>query len=232
LRIHQKWGFGMAPMKPETHARRCRAAATVVNLLTSVPHVNPLAADDLSEVKGLFTRSCKQDQWDWFTVWTQLGRPGKKRCRDISDKLWDLRRATSDRDVERVAWVRHQLIIAGAIPVLHSFLGLRHVGHYVGDSIGYIYILSTRSNPRMLKIGYTERTVEDRVKEINRATGVLEPYGVRAVWVVNNAQHVERVVHEALANYRIRRDREFFELPYGTAFKLVGDIVHQSRREM
>jgi hypothetical protein len=43
---------------------------------------------------------------------------------------------------------------------------------------------------------------------------------------------VEKAVHNALAEYRVRMDREFFELPYGTAFKIVGDIVHESRREL
>lgn len=29
----------------------------------------------LSEIKGMYNRSRKQDQWDWYTVWTSLGRP-------------------------------------------------------------------------------------------------------------------------------------------------------------
>ena len=55
---------------------------------------------------------------------------------------------------------------------------------------------------------------------------------MRAVWIVLRAPQVEKVVHDALAEYRIRADREFFELSYGTAFKIVGDIVHDSRREL
>lgn len=238
MRIHQKWGFGMAPVKPETQDRRRQAADTVLDVLNSIDlfkadsHIDPLVADAFSEIKGLFTRCCKQDQWDWFTVWTQLGRPGRKRCRDISNELKNLRRAMLDQDVTQVLSARHRLIESGAFSAIQRFLNPRPDGYFGGDSTGYVYILSTRSNPRMLKIGYTERTVEARVKEINRATGILEPYGVRAVWIVQNAPQVERAVHAALADHRIRADREFFELSYGTAFKIVGDIVHNSRREL
>jgi hypothetical protein len=61
----------------------------------------------------------------------------------------------------------------------------------------------------VLKIGYTERAVEQRVKEINGATGIVEPYGVRAVWIVLKAPLVEKAVHDALAEYRVRGGREF-----------------------
>jgi len=238
VRIHQKWGFGMAPVKPETQSRRRQSAIVALGLLNSIEllkpseHQDPQVADALSEVKGLFTRSCKQDQWDWFSVWTQLGRPGRKRCRDISNDLWNLRRAMLDQDGPQALAARRRLIEAGGIIAIQRFLNPRPDGYSGGDAAGYVYILSTRSNPRLLKIGYTERTVEQRVKEINRSTGIPEPYGVRAVWVVQKASQVERAVHDALADHRVRADREFFELPYGTAFKIVGDIVHNSRREL
>ncbi|MEV6907726.1 GIY-YIG nuclease family protein [Amycolatopsis sp. NPDC051071] len=228
----------MAPVKPESQKRRHQAAKAVLELLNSTDlfkpteHLDPQVADALSEVKGLFTRSCKQDQWDWFTVWTQLGRPGRKRCRDISNELRNLRRAMLDQDAPQALAARHQLIEAGFFSTIQRFLNPRPDGYFGGSATGYVYILSTRSSPRLLKIGYTERTVEQRVKKINSTTGILEPYGVRAVWVVQNAPQVERAVHQALADHRVRADREFFELPYGAAFKIVGDIVHNSRREL
>ena len=104
--------------------------------------------------------------------------------------------------------------------------------YFEGDGIGYVYIMSTRSNPNMLKIGYTERTVEQRVKEINNATGIPEPYGVCAVWTVLSAPQVEKAVHDALAEYRVRPDREFFDLNYKIAFKKITGIVRDSRREL
>jgi hypothetical protein len=50
---------------------------------------------------------------------------------------------------------------------------------YVEDGSGFVYILSSREMPDILKIGVTERSVESRTREINSATGVLIPFGVR-----------------------------------------------------
>jgi hypothetical protein len=232
VRVHHKWGFGMAPVKPRTQERRNAAAATVLGLLESAGCPDSPVADDISEVKGLFTRCFKQDQWDWFTVWTQLGRPGRKNCISMSETLGHLRQVIIQRDADRVPALCERLRQAGAIVMLHGFLYARPGEHSGGDGIGYIYIMSTRSNPSMLKIGYTERMVEERVKEINRATGIFEPYGVRAVWTVLRAPQVEKAAHDALTEYRVRLDREFFELNYATAFKIVEDIVRSSRREL
>lgn len=46
---------------------------------------------------------------------------------------------------------------------------------------GYLYLLSTRDRPRHLKIGFTEADVVERVRQINRATGIVIPFGVRAL---------------------------------------------------
>ena len=86
MRVPQKWGFGMAPVKPEIQRQREQAVTMLLGILDAAPgSPTPAEADAISEVKGLFTRSYKQDQWDWFTVWTQLGRPGRNRCRSIYD---------------------------------------------------------------------------------------------------------------------------------------------------
>jgi hypothetical protein len=228
VRVHQKWGFGMAPVKPDVQKRRHRAVNTVLSLLESRGLPGTVAVDDISEVKGLFARSCKQDQWDWFTVWTQLGRPGPNRCRTIADDLGNLRRAITGEDAGRVAIQRERLRQAGAVASLRRFLDPMPHDAPERDGVGYIYILSTRSNPLMLKIGYTERTVEQRVKEINTATGLVEPYGVRAVWAVPGAPRVEKIVHDALAEFRVRVDREFFEISYGTALRIVDEVARDT----
>ena len=229
MRVHQKWGFGMARVKPGTQERRNRAATAVLGLLKSASYPDSSIADDISEVKGLFTRCYKQDQWDWFTVWTQLGRPRRNTCISISETLGYLRQAVSQQDADRIPVLCERLRQAEAIVMLHGFPNTRPKEYSGDDRIGYIYIMSTRSHPSELKIGYTERTVEERAKEINRATGIFEPFGVRAVWTVLKAPQVERAVHDALAEYRGRVDREFFVLNYATAFEIVEDIVRGFR---
>ena len=44
------------------------------------------------------------------------------------------------------------------------------------------YILSTEKNPDYLKIGFTTRSVYKRVQELNNATGILVPLGIKRFW--------------------------------------------------
>lgn len=60
---------------------------------------------------------------------------------------------------------------------LSVFLGQAHIVDEPG--CGWIYILSTRELPDLLKIGMTTRRIELRVQEINGATEVAIPFGVR-----------------------------------------------------
>lgn len=183
----------------------------------------PALLEALSDVKGLYSTSFKKDQRDWFTVWQQLGRPGVRQCRQIAHLLTEWRNAVKDDDAPGALRAVTALRKLGCDDHLDVFLTGQQVEQ---PGTGYIYILSTREQPRMLKIGYTNRSVEKRVKEINQATGVVIPYGVRALWSVPDARAVEAEVHARLAPYRVRRDREFFDLHFRDAVKIIDDYLN------
>lgn len=62
--IEQKWGFGLAPVKPAVQQKRVESARTVIATLDK-GRVSALGRlEDLSTVKGLFSRTFKRDQWD------------------------------------------------------------------------------------------------------------------------------------------------------------------------
>lgn len=65
-----------------------------------------------------------------------------------------------------------------------------------------------------------------------RAAGVVVPFGVRAVWRVRGARDVERQLHQYLSRWRVRADREFFELDCNEAFPLIRDLVADHRLEI
>ena len=227
----QKWGFGMAPIKPATQAARTAAAVGLLEFVRG--DLAPRGRLEeitgwLSETKGLFSRAHRQDQWDWFTVWQALGRPGRRRAADCATALGELRRALVDGDRDRATAAARGFTTAGGPECLRSFLD---GGRPPGEGLGYLYVLSTRESRELLKIGYTERGVEERVGEINGATGVPVPYGVRAVWVVRDARRLEGQVHALLAQWRVRPDREFFAMDYRDAAKLIADHVRASRAE-
>jgi ribosomal protein S27E len=76
---------------------------------------------------------------------------------------------------------------------------------------GYMYVLSNPTMPGLLKIGFTLRSVEDRVAELNSGTGVPAPFVVEAIFPSSQPEEHEKQVHQSLAAYRTEK-REFFKI--------------------
>jgi hypothetical protein len=219
LRVEQNWGFGMAPAKPDEQQRRQASVSAVLAFIEgpSPVHGSTLAYD-LSTVKGLYSRAFKRDQWDWFTVWQQLGRPTHGTCRSGAGFLSQLRRGVLSGEWAEVTRSTSQFRDIGGAGHLATFLD---GGRPLAPGEGYLYVLSTRDRPQFLKIGFTERPVEERVRELNSDTMVPVPFGVRAAWVVVDARRVESQIHAKLGAYRTRRNREFFHVDFQVARRII-----------
>lgn len=232
LRISEKWGFGMAPPKPSTQRARHASCLVIDVLLSSVGM--PASSDELlnaiSDVKGLFNRVARQDQWDWFTVCGQLGYPSLKLSQSIGGHLSSLRLAIRNQDKPSFD---KTIALLNELPVrlcLACFVGKLRIREEA--DAGWIYLLSIRQSKTVLKIGMTTRTVEQRVNEINSATGVVVPFGVRRCWRVRNPGQVEKLVHDALSEFRIRDDREFFEAEFTQIVTIIQRTIVDSGFEI
>ena len=232
MEITQKWGFGMAPPKPSTQARRHRAVTVISRFLQTGAVGVPLEEflECLSEVKGLFNRVARQDQWDWFTVAGQLGYPSEGLSGRIAKQIGDLRQAMKLMESDTTLHVLGRLEAMPAFACLSVFLGEKKI--HDEDGCGWVYVLSTRDYPDTLKIGMTTRTVEMRVKEINSATGVVIPFGVRHCRRVTDPTTAERLVHHRLAMHRMRADREFFRLDFHSAKSAIGEVLREHGLEI
>jgi hypothetical protein len=227
--VSEKWGFGMAPPKSDTHAERVAAARVVLALISS-PSPNEHALDALSIVKGMFNRVHRQDQWDWFTVAGQLGYPANRISSVIAGQLADLRGAIKTGDTEEAMGIAETLRRLPTRKCLAVFLGAMRIEDEVGA--GWIYLLSLREDRDLAKVGMTTRAIEERVREINSATGVPIPYGVRGCWRVSDPARAERLVHAALDSFRIRRDREFFRAPFEVVRRVVRETIGAAGLEL
>jgi hypothetical protein len=88
MKIFQKWGFGMAPPKPQVQRDRVNAARTVMSLLEGKTVDNPEEAlEHISIVRGLFNRVAREDQWDWFFVKGQMGYPAASAAKQMGFAL-------------------------------------------------------------------------------------------------------------------------------------------------
>lgn len=228
--VFEKWGFGLAPPKSETERRRALCAERVLALLEAVTSPSRDDLEAISEVKGLFNRVMRQDQWDWFSVARQLGYPSTRVSGAMGIHLSNLRAGLKNGNAD---------VIASALSILRRLPTRKCLTVFLGraaiideENAGWVYILSTRELRDLLKIGMTTRTVEERVREINGATGVAIPFGVRACWRVREPSKVEKFIHTELHHSRIRGDREFFRMEFSDAKKTVIDLLQAHSLEI
>jgi T5orf172 domain len=90
---------------------------------------------------------------------------------------------------------------------------------------GFIYVLSNKAMPGLLKIGSTSGPVQKRTIELS-TTGVPERFKLEQSFVVyGSLKQAERRVHKALALYRENMNREFFRLPSEVAVALIKSVL-------
>lgn len=218
-----KWGFGMAPLSDTMRERYDSAVHILTLFLRDRITANEIGLNAVSELKGMFNRSLRKDQWDWFTVFERLDYPPRTEMQYFVFKLTALRQGLRDRETELIDTTRNDLVRS---TLLHYLDCWRNVEMPENDvQYGWLYILSTKAQPDILKIGMTVRTIPERVKEINSATGVLYPFSARAVYKVKDARAAERRVFQLLSDYRVRQDREFFEIPFPKAAQIIEEAL-------
>jgi len=77
---------------------------------------------------------------------------------------------------------------------------------------GYVYVLSNKSFPNnIFKIGSTYGDPDKRAEELT-GTGHLHPFKVEGKIRIKSAEYYEKKIHSLLSNYRVKKNREFFEL--------------------
>lgn len=92
---------------------------------------------------------------------------------------------------------------------------------------GYVYVLSNPSMPNLLKIGYTERDVYERVSELN-TTGVPVAFEVEAIFDSSNPYEDEKEIHNLLSEYRMSNNREFFSVNLENAIASIQMLLNRS----
>jgi hypothetical protein len=74
-----------------------------------------------------------------------------------------------------------------------------------------VYILTNEAMPGLVKIGRTNGEVADRVRQLD-TTPIPLPFECFYAAEVVDADKVEKAIHEAFGDHRVRKNREFFKL--------------------
>lgn len=98
---------------------------------------------------------------------------------------------------------------------------------------GYVYVLLNPSFIQYVKVGKTQKTSEERAKEIYRQakTGIPTEFVVAYENEVSDCNLVEVLVHKELEKYRVNNDREFFSVPLKQAIKTIEKVINDLEKQ-
>jgi T5orf172 domain len=77
-------------------------------------------------------------------------------------------------------------------------------------TVGFVYVMSNRAMPGLVKVGLTSHLPEDRAKDFH-TTAVPYAFDVDRRAVTSWPVEVERRAHDLLAPFRVASNREFFQ---------------------
>jgi hypothetical protein len=96
---------------------------------------------------------------------------------------------------------------------------------FTGENAGFIYILR---NPTMekniFKIGLTRNDVDIRVEQLSK-TSVPDRFYKSQEWNVKDCVKAEKEIHALLNDYRVDPRREFFNIDYDKAIKVIKEVI-------
>jgi len=74
-----------------------------------------------------------------------------------------------------------------------------------------VYVLINEAMPGYVKIGLTSGSLEERIRSLD-TTGVPLPFECFYAARVKDCRAVEKLLHDTFLDYRVRSNREFFEV--------------------
>jgi len=87
---------------------------------------------------------------------------------------------------------------------------------------GIVYILSHKAMPGLLKVGFTHRTIEERLTELSH-TGVPGKFTAELYFEVDNPPLFENLLHKSLREFHF--DKEFFSVDIKIAIKAIHALI-------
>ena len=94
---------------------------------------------------------------------------------------------------------------------------------------GIVYVLSHKAIPDLLKIGYTTRSIEERVQELS-STGVPGKYAVELYFQTDDAAQFEMLLHRVLREFHF--EKEFFKADIKTVISAVHALIQENRFQL
>lgn len=92
---------------------------------------------------------------------------------------------------------------------------------------GFVYVLDNPSLEGMVKIGATTKSPSKRCWELSSSTSIPTPFNIVYSQPSMNPFKVESIVHAMLDEYRVNKNREFFNVDADKTINLIEDIENR-----
>ena len=90
---------------------------------------------------------------------------------------------------------------------------------------GYVYLAINSSMPNLIKIGKTKKHPTERMEELSSFTGISTPFHLAYYQQCSDMNDVEKRIHKALENKRVKDNREFFSVSLFKAATTLDAII-------
>ena len=111
--------------------------------------------------------------------------------------------------------------------IVHYWIKRHSFDAQLSFNEGYIYVLENKGQPGILKIGYTDRTPQQRVAEINKGAGIITPWYISNAFPCKSPNYIESLVHKHFEQYNI--NKEGFAVTIAMAEKVISDIISENK---
>jgi hypothetical protein len=98
--------------------------------------------------------------------------------------------------------------------------------------VGHIYILSNPSLKDIIKIGFTLDNVEERASKLSRSTSIPLDFHIEHEFITESPEQVEKLVHDALKEYRVNPKKEFFRVTTEKSIEVIESILYGSENNV
>ena len=144
--------------------------------------------DDYIGINRKYPEKVLSEKEDCFFQWSRWGKPNPNNHKDLEKLENEYFNPLINEKEKRILLLRK---------IFRS-------------TKGSIYVLETEAMPNFYKVGWTERSPEERAKELS-GTGLPTPYRVIYSQSTNLTGEVEKEIHKKLDEFRHRSNREFFK---------------------
>ena len=112
--------FGRMPVSDRMRPRYLASLKCFIEACKSPGDANIPDSESVSELKGMFNRCIKKDQWDWLTVYVAFGRPPYDFLRSSVSQLYELGRAVRAGEMDQARILSDSIVTPDFVSLLES----------------------------------------------------------------------------------------------------------------